>query len=96
MIVKILLGTGKLFYYFPGEVVVEEPAYPFLEQVSPINESTSAESGSAQVVLSLLAFKNLGLPLGKGIEIYNKGALAFSGVVADITIAASITIQIEA
>lgn len=96
MIAHILVGGVWLKYQYPGKRGEGEPLYPYLADVPPIVQSTRQESGNAQVVLQLAAFENLGFPLGCEARIYNGSELLFSGVVADMVIADSITLQLEA
>ena len=96
MIAEILVGGVWLKYQYPGEHQAEEPLYPYLVEVPPITESTSAESGNAQIVLQLDAYRNLGLPLGKQARIRDNGETLFDGIVADVAITSSITLQLEA
>lgn len=98
MIAEIVVGGVGLKYAYPDgtQYASTEPLYPFLEEVGAITESTTAESGSCTITLGLGAYVNLGLPLGAIARIKEGTEILFEGVVADVTIETSITLQVEA
>lgn len=98
MIAQVLVGEVALTYYTAGSSrpSVAGASYPFLVDIPPITESTSAESGSASIVLTLDAYRILGLPIGKIAKILDGAKVVFEGVIADVTLDGTITLQLEA
>jgi hypothetical protein len=97
MFAEIKIDKIWIGYYYPGAEKPVPVSFPFLENIPPIVESTTAESGNAQIMLSLKAFPNLRFPLGNEVRIRDKkNEIVFQGVIADVEISQSIMLQLEA
>lgn len=97
MLARINVGGVLITFGEPQSPNKPEPFYPYLESVTPIQDTVGDTTGTASFVLKLKAQGLLGLHLARPIQLLNDNLeVQFEGVVSRIAYKSVIEVSVDA